>query len=63
MMLKILNKLKNINDERHEWKAKHKLMDVVAIVLFATIANADEWEKLKKIVNIDGKTMIGSAIG
>jgi hypothetical protein len=45
-MLKILNKLKNINDERQEWKVKHKLMDVVAIVLFATIANADEWGEI-----------------
>jgi hypothetical protein len=47
MMLKILNKLKNINDERQEWKVKHKLMDTVAIVLFATISIADEWGEIE----------------
>jgi hypothetical protein len=46
-MLKILNKLKNTNDERQEWKVKHKLMNIVAIVLFATIANPMNGEKLK----------------
>lgn len=119
MMLNILKKLENIKDERQEWKIKHKIKDIVAIVLLAMLANANElgeiedfayaneeflrkylelengipshdtiqrvmsiiapksmqqlvleWnelmntnegEKLKKIINIDGKTIRGSA--
>lgn len=118
-MEEIIKRLQAIDDIRQEWKVKHKLMDIVAIVLFALLANADEWEmmedfayaneaflrkylelpngipshdtmrrvmslidpkqmqnvrrdwnelangaegdKLKKILNIDGKTMRGSA--
>jgi predicted transposase YbfD/YdcC len=108
-----------IEDKRQEWKVVHQLLDIVVIVLFATLGNADDWpeieifarnnegvlrryigllngvpshdtiqrvmssikpevfeglqrlwnellnrgegEKLKKILNIDGKTMRGNA--
>jgi predicted transposase YbfD/YdcC len=46
-MEKIIKKLENIPDQRQEWKVKHKLSDIVAIVLFATISNADAWEEIE----------------
>lgn len=117
-MIDLLNKLENITDPRQQHKVKHSIKDIVSIVLFASLANANEWteiedfavehetflkqylelpngvpshdtlsrvigcinpevlqnlylewneyltqgegEKLKKILNIDGKTMRGS---
>ena len=44
-MERILKKIERINDVRQWWKVKHKLLDIVMIVLFATLANADEWEE------------------
>lgn len=117
-MIDLLNNLENIDDPRQQYKVKHSIKDIVGIVLFASLANANEWteiedfavehesflkqylelpngvpshdtlsrvmgcisptvlqslylewnkylargegEKLKKILNIDGKTMCGS---
>lgn len=39
----ILKEIEIIEDVRQQGKIKHKLMDIVAIVLFATLANADDW--------------------
>ena len=33
----------SIHDRRQEWKVEHALKDIVAITLFATLANADDW--------------------
>ena len=118
-MEEIMIYITGIEDRRQEWKVLHALVDIVVIVLFATLANADDWheieifarnnekvlrryielqngvpshdtlqrvmgsikpeifeglqrlwnemlnrgegEKLKKILNIDGKTMRGNA--
>lgn len=32
-----------IEDVRQPWKVKHSLKDILVIVLFATLANADDW--------------------
>ena len=40
-------KIERINDTRQWWKVKHKLVDIVMIVLFAILANADEWEEIE----------------
>lgn len=36
-----------IEDKRQEKKARHKLLDVVVIVLFAKLANADDWQEVE----------------
>ena len=46
-MEELLEKLTKIRDIRQEWKIKHKIGDIVAIVLFAMLANADEWELIE----------------
>jgi predicted transposase YbfD/YdcC len=40
-------KLERINDPRQSWKIKHKLGDVVAIVLISSLADANEWEEIQ----------------
>lgn len=46
-MDELLAKLERINDPRQSWKVKHKLMDVIAIVFFAMLSNANEWEEIQ----------------
>lgn len=46
-MEELLEKQEKINDPRQSWKVKHKLSDVIAIVFFAMLANADEWEQIQ----------------
>lgn len=36
-----------IEDIRQQAKVHHKLLDVVGIVLFAKLANADDWEEIE----------------
>jgi predicted transposase YbfD/YdcC len=36
-----------IEDKRQEWKVAHALLDIVMIVLFATLANADDWHEIE----------------
>jgi len=36
----------SIPDNRQAWKVTHELEDIVAIVLFATLANADDWVEI-----------------
>ncbi len=38
--------LETIQDEREEWKVQHKLKDIIVIVLFATLGNADDWQEI-----------------
>ena len=46
-MSELIEELKKLNDTRQEWKTKHKIYDVIAIVLLALLANADEWELME----------------
>ena len=46
-MLEILQMIEIIDDTRQPWKVKHKLLDIVVIVLFAKLANADDWEEIE----------------
>ena len=42
-MLELLGKLSTVEDRRQEKKVRHKMSDIIAIVLFASLANANEW--------------------
>jgi len=50
-MLEILKEIEIIEDPRQQSKVKHKLLDIVIIVLFAKLANADEWENIELFAN------------
>ncbi len=43
---RILRYIEFIEDVRQQSKVKHKLLDIVVIVLFAKLANADDWEEI-----------------
>ena len=45
-MTEILKTIELIEDKRQEKKVRHKLPDVVVIVLFAKLANADDWQEV-----------------
>ena len=42
-MKEIFEKLVEVVDRRQEKKIRHKMSDIIAIVLFASLANANEW--------------------
>jgi len=42
-MEKLLKYLKKVRDNRQEKKVQHKMSDIIALVFFAILANADEW--------------------
>ena len=46
-MTEILKTIELIEDKRQEKKIRHKLLDVVVIVLFAKLANADDWQEIE----------------
>ena len=46
-MTEILKTIELIEDKRQEKKVRHKLLDIVVIVLFAKLANADDWEEVE----------------
>jgi hypothetical protein len=46
-MEKILKMLENAEDIRQKHKIKHKMKDIIAIVLLATLANANEWIEIQ----------------
>ena len=46
-MNELIPRLEKIRDTRQEWKVKHKLSEIVLIVLLALLANADEWELIE----------------
>lgn len=46
-MTEILKTIELIEDKRQEKKVRHKLLDIVVIVLFAKLANADDWEEIE----------------
>lgn len=45
-MQKILRLLTKVVDRRQEKKVQHKMSDIIAIVLFASLANANEWMEI-----------------
>jgi predicted transposase YbfD/YdcC len=45
-MEEILSFLDTIEDERQHWKVQHLLKDIIVIVLFATLANANSFEEM-----------------
>jgi len=49
-MLEVLSYLEYAEsfDSRQQSKVKHTMKDVIAIVLFATIADADDWEEIEE---------------
>ena len=46
-MNELLEWLEYIEDVRQERKVKHKLEDIIVIVLFATLANVDDWVEME----------------
>jgi len=46
-MKSILKHLETIIDQRQEKKVRHKMSDIIAIVFFATLANANEWTEIE----------------
>lgn len=54
-MQELLDWMEYIEDDRQQRKVRHTLKDILVIVLFATLANADdwvEWHYLQKIIRI-----------
>ncbi|MFR1724389.1 transposase family protein [Emergencia timonensis] len=37
----------DLPDQRQEWKVKHNLVDIIFIVVVATIADCDDWEEIE----------------
>lgn len=46
-MTDLLNKLEYISVPRQQHKVKHFIKDIVGIVLFATLANTNEWTEIE----------------
>lgn len=46
-MTEILKTIELIEDKRQQTKVRHKLLDIVVIVLFAKLANADDWVEVE----------------
>jgi len=46
-MIKVLKYLKLVVDNRQEKKVRHKMSDIIALVFFAMLANADEWTEIE----------------
>ena len=45
-MQELLDWLEYLEDGRQQIKVQHKLKDILVIVLFATLANADDWVEI-----------------
>lgn len=46
-MNELLEWLNYIEDNRQQAKVRHKLKDIIVIVLFATLANVDDWVEME----------------
>ena len=46
-MENLLKYLHTVNDNRQEKKVQHKMSEIIALVFFATLANADEWVSIE----------------
>lgn len=51
-MEEILKFISIIPDKRQEWKVVHQLKDIIVIVLFAKLANADDWQEIHQFAVI-----------
>ena len=54
-MHELLEWLECIEDIRQERKIKHKLKDIIVIVLFATLANVDDWVEMEYFAHYNEK--------
>jgi predicted transposase YbfD/YdcC len=45
-MEEVLSFLGELEDDRQQWKIAHSLKDIVVIVLFATLADCDQWVEI-----------------
>ena len=50
-MRELLDWMEYIDDPRQQSKVRHKLVDIVIIVLFAILANADDWVEIAIFAN------------
>lgn len=65
-MQEIIKQLERITDPRQAHKTKHKLMDIVIIVLLSMLGNADTWEEIEMFATTNEnllKKYIGLANG
>ena len=46
-MDELLEWMDYIEDKRQQRKVRHKLKDIIVIVLFATLANVDDWVEME----------------
>ena len=46
-MEKLLKYLETVEDNRQEKKVRHKMSDIIALVFFAMLSNADEWTEIE----------------
>ena len=46
-MQELLQWMEYIEDRRQQRKVRHPLKDILVIVLFATLANADDWVEME----------------
>ncbi len=46
-MKALLDYVSTVTDSRQEKKVRHKMMDIIMLVFFATIANADDWVEIE----------------
>jgi predicted transposase YbfD/YdcC len=44
---KFIELFQSLPDERQEWKIKHKLIDIIFIVIAGVIADCDDWEEIE----------------
>lgn len=58
-MEKLLQQMKYIENVRQEEKVKHKLKDILVIVLFATLADTDDWVEFAEVYEDYLKKYIG----
>src|SRR5215510_7212974 len=50
-MSELLKYLETVTDSRQEKEVLHKMSDIIALVFFATLANADIWEESEMFGN------------
>ena len=51
-MEKLLQWMEYIEDVGQERKVRHKLKDILAIVLFTTLAGADDWVEIAEFAEV-----------
>ena len=51
-MEKLIKYLESVPDKREKHKVLHKLNDIIVIVLFAKLANADDWQEIHQFAVI-----------